>query len=103
MLSPTDLLQKTDLTKFNCIYTAAQIELTTKHFYFLFKQVQMPHMLKNCCEALYDFNAENDEELTFSRGEKIKLLDEIDSNWWRGEAAVSGKRGLFPAAYVKKI
>ncbi|KAJ8319481.1 hypothetical protein KUTeg_004572 [Tegillarca granosa] len=65
--------------------------------------VPMHNMMMCCCEALYDFNAETEEELTFRRGEKITLLDEIDSNWWRGEAAITGKRGLFPAAYVKKI
>ncbi|XP_037333242.2 GRB2-related adapter protein 2a [Pungitius pungitius] len=49
-------------------------------------------------KALYNFSAEEADELGFSAGDIIELLDRSDPSWWRGR--LRGKSGLFPANYT---
>uniref|UniRef100_A0A672GQ52 Intersectin 2b n=1 Tax=Salarias fasciatus TaxID=181472 RepID=A0A672GQ52_SALFA len=49
--------------------------------------------------AIYDYKAANDDEMSFSKGQLINVLDKTNPDWWKGE--LSGTTGLFPTNYVK--
>ncbi|KAB0364136.1 hypothetical protein FD754_008292, partial [Muntiacus muntjak] len=49
--------------------------------------------------AMYDYTANNEDELNFSKGQLINVLNKDDPDWWQGE--ISGVTGLFPSNYVK--
>ncbi|KAJ7989508.1 hypothetical protein DPEC_G00305270 [Dallia pectoralis] len=52
-------------------------------------------------KALYAFTAEEDDELGFSEGDIIEILDNSDQSWWNGR--LRGKSGLFPANYTAPL
>jgi len=54
-----------------------------------------------CAEALYDFEAENDSELSFREGDVIKLISQVDENWYEG--TLRSQTGYFPISYVKVL
>uniref|UniRef100_A0A8D2PYH2 Intersectin-1 n=1 Tax=Zosterops lateralis melanops TaxID=1220523 RepID=A0A8D2PYH2_ZOSLA len=49
--------------------------------------------------GMYDYSAQNDDELAFNKGQIITVLNREDPDWWKGE--VNGHVGLFPSNYVK--
>ncbi|KFP82991.1 Intersectin-1, partial [Acanthisitta chloris] len=49
--------------------------------------------------GMYDYTAQNDDELAFNKGQIINVLNKEDPDWWKGE--VNGHVGLFPSNYVK--
>ncbi|KAI6650988.1 Endophilin-A-like isoform X1 [Oopsacas minuta] len=54
-----------------------------------------------CCKALYDFDSETEQELSFKEGDTIMLNNQLDDNWYEG--TVNGKSGMFPVAYVQVL
>uniref|UniRef100_A0A2K6G6N7 Intersectin 2 n=1 Tax=Propithecus coquereli TaxID=379532 RepID=A0A2K6G6N7_PROCO len=49
--------------------------------------------------AMYDYVANNEDELNFSKGQLINVMNKDDPDWWQGE--INGVTGLFPSNYVK--
>jgi len=52
--------------------------------------------------ALYDYEATEEGELTFAEGEKLTLLEQDDSGWWKGKN-VKGVVGVFPSNFVEIV
>ncbi|XP_068586494.1 unconventional myosin-Ie isoform X2 [Cebidichthys violaceus] len=53
------------------------------------------------CKALYAYDAQDTDELSFNADELIDIIKEDASGWWTGR--LRGKQGLFPNNYVTKI
>lgn len=53
------------------------------------------------CKAIYAFDAQDVDELSFNPGDQIEILKEDTSGWWIGR--LRGKQGLFPMNYIEKI
>ena len=49
--------------------------------------------------AIYDYNADKEDELSFQEGAKIFVLKKNDDGWWEG--VMDGITGLFPGNYVE--
>uniref|UniRef100_A0A8B9KC02 Drebrin n=1 Tax=Astyanax mexicanus TaxID=7994 RepID=A0A8B9KC02_ASTMX len=55
-----------------------------------------------CVRALYDYQAEDENELSFEPGDIIRDVETVDKAWWRGFSK-DGRQGLFPANYVQTM
>lgn len=53
------------------------------------------------CKALYAYDAQDTDELSFNADDVIDVIKEDASGWWTGR--LRGKQGLFPNNYVTKI
>ncbi|KAF0306245.1 Unconventional myosin-Ie [Amphibalanus amphitrite] len=53
------------------------------------------------CKALYKYDAQDVDELSFEEGDILELVHEDASGWWRG--IFNGKQALFPGNYVEKL
>ncbi|KAF6209554.1 hypothetical protein GE061_015302 [Apolygus lucorum] len=53
-------------------------------------------------EALYDYQAADETEISFDPGDIISHIERIDPGWWQG-LSPDGSYGLFPANYVQLI
>ncbi|XP_068163432.1 src substrate protein p85-like [Antennarius striatus] len=51
--------------------------------------------------AIYDFEGEADDEISFNPEDIITNIEMVDEGWWKGQC--HGRIGLFPAAYVQLL
>merc|ERR1711916_123030 len=49
--------------------------------------------------ALYDYDAEDETELTIRENDVVNVLNQDDEGWWLGE--LNGATGTFPSNYVE--
>uniref|UniRef100_A0A7I4XSX4 Unconventional myosin-Ie n=2 Tax=Haemonchus contortus TaxID=6289 RepID=A0A7I4XSX4_HAECO len=50
--------------------------------------------------AMYDYDAQDTDELSFSVNDEIEVMQKHESGWWQGK--IGTKIGLFPANYVQE-
>lgn len=53
------------------------------------------------CVALFDYEAEEEDELTFSQGDVIALLELIGRDWARGQ--IHKRTGIFPLSFTELV
>ncbi|XP_061452005.1 unconventional myosin-Ie isoform X3 [Rhineura floridana] len=53
------------------------------------------------CRALYAYDAQDTDELSFNANDVIDIVKEDPAGWWTGR--LRGKQGLFPNNYVTKV
>ncbi|XP_063793503.1 rho guanine nucleotide exchange factor 6 isoform X2 [Pseudophryne corroboree] len=51
-------------------------------------------------KAKFNFKQQNEDELSFCKGDTIYVTKMIDGGWWEG--SLNGKMGWFPSNYVKE-
>ncbi|MCP9263225.1 Unconventional myosin-Ie [Dirofilaria immitis] len=52
-------------------------------------------------EALYSYEAQDTDELSFNVGDKFELVNKDSSGWWQGR--MQNRTGLFPGNYVREL
>uniref|UniRef100_A0A672JCR5 SH3 domain-containing protein n=1 Tax=Salarias fasciatus TaxID=181472 RepID=A0A672JCR5_SALFA len=53
------------------------------------------------CVAAFDYEGEEEDELTFSQGDVIALLELLDGDWGRGR--IHGREGIFPLGFTEVV
>ena len=52
---------------------------------------------------MYDFEASEENELSFVEGDRIvEVDDKLSDDWWSGVNERTGEQGLFPSNYVER-
>jgi len=53
--------------------------------------------------AIYDYTAEDDDEVSFQAGDIITNGEPIDEGWMNGTVKRTGQSGMLPSNYVEPI
>ena len=77
-----------------------------------FSQVQQPRKMSvrpkprakpkpKKCKAIYDYDAQDNDELSFRAGDIIFIKNKDSSGWWEG--SLNGVTGQFPGNYTQEV
>lgn len=67
----------------------------------LFAAVRSMPQQTRAVRALFDFAANDLDELTFRKGDLIAVIESQYKDWWKG--SLRGQVGIFPTNYVEKL
>ncbi|KAK7691117.1 hypothetical protein QCA50_006220 [Cerrena zonata] len=67
------------------------------------RNIPVPPPRVQKAKALWAYNEDGSEpnDLSFSSGEIVEIVDETNADWWTGKCR--GRQGLFPSNHVEKI
>ncbi|KAG5456886.1 MAG: hypothetical protein BJ554DRAFT_3241, partial [Olpidium bornovanus] len=51
--------------------------------------------------ALYDFDAQNDDELRVHENDLVVVIDDSETEWWKCRLVETGEEGVVPATYLE--
>jgi hypothetical protein len=58
-------------------------------------------VMRDMCRALYDYDAQDANELSFKAGDMIVVLQKDESGWWQGE--LRGRIGSAPSNFLEAL
>lgn len=61
------------------------------------------HGLQTVYRAMYDYTAQDYDEVSFRDGDIIHNVQSIDEGWMYGTVQRTGRSGMLPANYVEGI
>lgn len=61
---------------------------------------QSQQQAANVFVALYDYEARTAEDLSFTKGELLQVVDNEDGDWWKARSLQTGRTGYIPSNYV---
>ncbi|KAJ1890936.1 actin binding protein [Kickxella alabastrina] len=67
------------------------------------QQLQQKSSRGQRARAVYDYEAEAEDELPFKEGEILYNVDQLDPGWWAAETEDGSRQGVFPANFVELI
>lgn len=50
--------------------------------------------------ALFEYDQRTSEDLSFSKGERLEILNNTDGDWWQARSLDTFKEGYIPSNYV---
>lgn len=52
--------------------------------------------------AMYDYDAQDDDEVSFLENDRIINSERVDEGWIVGTVQRTGRRGMIPANYIER-
>lgn len=59
-----------------------------------------PHMKRRIVVALYNYTAREDTDVSFVKGDRMEVMDDTESDWWRVVHLTTRQEGLIPWNFV---
>ncbi|KAJ8268616.1 hypothetical protein COCON_G00137880 [Conger conger] len=50
--------------------------------------------------ALYDYEARTFDDLSFRKGDRFEIINNMEGDWWQARSVATGKTGYIPSNYV---
>lgn len=75
------------------------VKVRLKDNCFIFDYLQIVTCFDQVMRAVYDYTGEEEDELSFSAGDILYVVDSSDPDWWR--ARCKGQEGLVPSNMVE--